>query len=87
MPPVDVDHPLPQLLHIIIYYVMTFYAMRDFPIFLKSKTATKETIGNSPFQQKRSNYVGYIRKKKSNHKVMPRRMENMMIPMFIEVQL
>lgn len=63
MPPVDADHPLPQLLHVIIYYIMTFYEIRDFPIFLKSMAATKETADNSPSQQKKSNNVVYIRKK------------------------
>lgn len=63
MPPVDADHPLPQLLHVIIYYIMTFYEIRDFPIFLKSMATTKETADNSPPQQKKSNNVVYIRKK------------------------
>lgn len=45
MPPVDADTPPSPAL--VIYYIMTFYATKDFPIFLRSATAAKETTDNS----------------------------------------
>lgn len=71
MPPVDAitPPPLPSLYPpIIMYYIMTFYAMRDFPIFLRSATAAKETTDNSRFWKKKSSHIGHIRKQISDVK-------------------
>lgn len=42
--------------------------MRDFPIFLRSATAAKETTDNSRLWKKKSSHIGHIRKQISDVK-------------------